>query len=58
MESIHKDFILDPETVGILRKISRESGLSMSAVVRTLIREGAKGRIRLTVDRPADSDRE
>ena len=48
MESVHKDFILDPETVAILRKISRESGLSMSAVLRALLRGVGKGRIRLS----------
>ena len=45
---VHKDFLLDDQTVKILRKISRDSGLSMSAVVRVLIREGGKGRIRLS----------
>ena len=46
--AVHKDFILDDQTVRILRKISQASGLSMSAVVRLLIREGGKGRIRLS----------
>lgn len=45
--SVHRDFLLDEETVAILSKEAKRAGLSMSAAVRLLIRKLGDDQIRL-----------